>query len=426
MKNNFRPQSQIFWHSTISHVNPLQEPIEVDVAIVGGGMAGLSAAQAFAEHGKTVALLEQYQCGGGASGRSSGFVTPNAELSLADFIQRYGKEQAKNIWQFIIAGLKLIEQNIKKHNLACDYQPQDSLVLANSKHAIKQIAKEYDSLKELGFVTDFFSQNQLKAIISSDYYAGVLYPGSFGINGYRYCQEMKKVLHGAGVQIFEETPVLQVKPHELITPHGKVHAQHIIVCTDRFTPQLNLLKSDVYHAQTFVMASEPLTTHQISQLFPHKKYMAWDTDIIYNYFRVTGDNRLVVGGGTLLATYFDEWYNYRSIYEKLTHYVQKKFPYLDPTFEYQWPGLIGISKDISPLLGQDKNEPSIYYAVAATGLPVAAALGVYSAQHILDGRTDMDKSFSPYRSFPINGCLQTIIGKRLSFAISNFIKVNIP
>ena len=91
-------------------VKPLLKDTHTQVVIVGGGMAGLSAAQSFAALGKKVVLLEQYYCGAGASGKSSGFITPNAELSLHDFDLRYGKDAAKRIWDLIKVELRRFVQ----------------------------------------------------------------------------------------------------------------------------------------------------------------------------------------------------------------------------------------------------------------------------------------------------------------------------
>ena len=110
--------------------------------------------------------------------------------------------------------------------------------------------------------------------------------------------------------------------------------------------------------------------------------------------------------------------------KKLHTYIQKRFPEISVNFEYIWPGMIGISKDLQPVAGHDMYHPSIYYVGAATGLPWAAALGNYAAQHALENRTDFDELFSPQRSFPLGGVLQTVLGKKATFALSNFISLH--
>ncbi|MEX0940833.1 MAG: FAD-binding oxidoreductase [Candidatus Babeliales bacterium] len=407
---------------------PCNKDINVEIAIIGGGMAGLSAAQAFNKKGKKVALFEQYYCGSGASGKSSGFITPNAELSLTDFADRYTIEVAQQIWNFIISGVQDIKTNIQDHEIICDYIPQDTVVLANSKKALKELSIEHANLTKLGYKTSYYNQNAIREYVNSaDYFGGVRYEGSFGINGYLYCQALKKKLQQQGVIIFEETPVTSIDNHTLKTMHANIKADYIIVCVDRFMPELNVLKQEIYHAQTFLMISQQLTDQQVRTLFPITNLMAWDTDLIYTYFRLTGDNRLLVGGGNFLTTYSSKAdHEYAPMVRKLTHYIHKKFPQLKTQFEQLWPGLIGLSKDIGPIAGRDNKKPYLYYISAAAGLPIAAALGRYSAEHILEGRIDLDPYFSPYRSFAIGGILQSVLGKKLSFALCNLKTRYIP
>jgi gamma-glutamylputrescine oxidase len=418
------PQDQVFWYLNKTANDPLRESIECDVIVVGGGMAGLSAVQAFANEGKKVVLLEQYYCGSGASGKSSGFITPNSELSLTHFVKEYGTQEAKKIWDFINSGVRLIESNIKKYQIDCDYISQDALVLANSKKELQKVKTEYINLEKMGYDSSYIEQSQLQEFIgSNNYFGAVRYGGSFGINSYNYCQAMKKILQEQGVAIYEETPVLAIENNKVITKYATAQADHIVVCVDRFLPELNLLKSKVYHTQTFLLISQILSDSQIKQIFPHKQYMAWDTDLIYTYFRLTGDHRLLVGGGNLLSTYSgEEYHHYHAVEKKLSNYMHKKFD-VELQFQQVWPGLIGVSKDIAPLAGPDKDNPAIYYISACAGLPFAAALGMYSAQHIVHGARDLDRYFDPNRSFMINDLVQKIIGTKATFAICDYLSV---
>jgi gamma-glutamylputrescine oxidase len=427
MKKTIFPQDQTFWYLKRPDAQSLRSSIDADVAIIGGGMAGLTAAQAFAKKGKKVVLLEAYYCGAGASGKSSGFITPNCEISLCEFIGRYGKDGGNAIWKSIESGVEHIRQNILKYTLDCDYIPEDTLVVASSEKGLKELLDEYNSLAQLGYTTSYITKENLSLLLGSyGYYGGVTYAGSFGISAYKYCQEMKRVLTADGVLIYEETPALYFTEHQVNTLHATVQAEHIIVCADRFIPTFGKLEKEIYHAQNFLLISQPLTENEVRTIFPDKNWMVWDTELIYNYYRMT-KNRLLVGGGSLLSTY-DRYENHHStyMYNKLTNYFKSKFPDLTIQFEHMWPGLIGISKDVAPIAGRDKDMPSVYYIAAAAGLPVAAALANYAADYLIDGNDYLKDYFSPYRSFPIGGIAQSILGTRISFAISNFIKKNVP
>jgi gamma-glutamylputrescine oxidase len=416
----------VFWHLNKTPITPLRQSVETDVVVVGGGMAGLTTAQAFAEKGARVVLLEKNFCGAGASGKSSGFITPNSELSLHDLSVLYGLEEAHKLWNFVVSGVAHIRKNILDYKIDCEYQPHDSLVVANSTRAFKKIiATEYAVRQKLGYESALYeTADTLTAVIGSSHYVGgIAYADSFSIHAYQYCQAMKQILKQKGVQIYEDTPVTEIKDNHVTTSHAQVKVQHIVVCVDRFLPDLGSLTKEVYHAQTSLLLSSPLTDAQIATLFPGKPYIVWDTELIYTYFRLTRDKRLLVGGSNLLTTYASREKHYnRHVIKKLQNYWHQKFPLVPVTFEYVWPGLIGISKDILPIAGHDKTMASVYYIAAAAGLPWAAALGNQSVAAILNGDHSFDVYFSPYRSFPIGSTLQTILGTKLTFALSNFMR----
>ncbi len=423
MKKTIYPQDQNFWYLQRSDAAPLNTHKETEVVIIGGGMAGLTAAHAFAKKGKKVILLEAHYCGAGASGKSSGFIEPNGEMSLSELVYRYGAEGAKTIWELIQKhGIDYIHNNIKHYQLNCDYTKQDSLEVASSEKDVTNILKEAENLARFGYETNFIKKEDISLILGSEkYYGGVTYPNSFGISAYKYCQAMKNILITEGVEIYEETPALNIQEHLVTTLHATIKANYIIVCTDRFTPLLGKLTKEIYHVQNFLLVSESLIPDMIQKIFPQKELMVWDTELIYNFYRMTG-NRLLVGGGSILNVYNGtESYHSNYMYKKLTGYIKNIFPNLEIQFEQMWPGFIGVSKDIAPLAGPDKDAQSIYYIAAAAGLPIAAMLGNYCADYILDGADTLKNYFSPYRKFPVNNTLQTLLGTKITFAISNWI-----
>ncbi len=425
MNPNLLPNPYNFWYVKYNTNASLTKSIKTNVVVVGGGMAGLSAAQAFHNKGFSVVLVEKNYCGAGASGKSSGFITPDAELSLTDLSVIYGNMAAKNLWKFSTAGVQLIKNNIEDFNIDCDYQVQDTLILANTKSTFKsKIKEEYDHRKSLGYDARLYSEDDVKNIVnSSKYKGGISYPETFGIQPYEYCQAMKRILSEKGVLIFEDSPVTKVSSKGIETEFGSVSADYIILCMDRFLPNLSALKKEVYHAQNLLLLSKVLSPEQVKAIFPDKKYMVWDTDLIYQYYRLSGDNRIMLGGSNFLSVYRTHAnYNNTIMFNKLDKYFKYMFPQVNVEYEYMWPGMIGVSKDIMPIGGRDKDFPNIYYAGAATGLPWSAALGMYCADNLINNRDDLDSYFSPYRKFFINRLAQTFLGTKLSFAISNFMR----
>lgn len=444
---NGQPQDIDFWYLKRKPTEQLKDNITTDVVVIGGGMAGIHAAQAFNAKGLSVTLIEKNYCGAGASGKSSGFITPESELNLTHLIKLYDYEIAKKLWDFVTYGCDLIQKNIDKYNINCDYQKQDSLVVANSQTEFLNLKTEHNNRIKLGYKSDLYNKEELTKIIGSNkYYGGLLSYDTFGISAYLYCQAMKENLQTLGVQIYEDTPAIRINSNseefmdsihpsssgthherDLIkgsveTPHATITAKYIIVCVDRFLPELNILKNEVFHAQNFILLSEPLTDEEIKKIFPQKNLMVWDTDLLYQYFRLADGNRLMIGGSDLVAVFWGkEQHNLNRMFKKLNNYIKKKFPDININFNYFWPGLIGVSKDIVPIACADKNNHNIYYISAATGLPWAAALGWYSAERIFNNNHSLDNYFLPDRKYPVNNFVQHIIGKRLTFGLSNLI-----
>jgi gamma-glutamylputrescine oxidase len=158
------------------------------------------------------------------------------------------------------------------------------------------------------------------------------------------------------------------------------------------------------------MASDKLTDREQSLFFPDKPLMIWDTDQLYEYYRIIKDGRLLLGGSTLTQTYaLTPQHNNTAMHKKLNTYWNSKFPQYTPQFRYMWPGLLGVSKDIMPLAGRDAHEQSLYYIAGAAGLPWALALGIYSDEVVIDGRSELDSYFSPSRPFTFGPRIQSIL-----------------
>jgi len=412
-----------YWYSKREplYTLPLSEDCTVDVVIVGGGIAGLSCAQILSAAGKKVAIVEREFCGSGASGKAAGFILQDSELELGELIRTHGVDGAKKLWEFVGGGVEQIRNNIQEHNLSCDYQKEDSMFVANNQTSKHFIQEERESRSKLGYQFEVYEQPALQQAINSPRYtAGIRYTGTFGIDPFAYCQELSELLQKQGVHIFENTGVQQIEKDRVITARGTVFAEHIVVCADRFIPEFDKLQSEIYHIQTFVGVTKSLTDEQVKLLFPSGNLLVWDTDLIYHYFRVTGENKLLLGWADVMYTYSpNPAKHYGRFAPHLRAYFAKTFPQFPIEFERIWPGMLGVTKDLLPIMGPDEIHDSIWYAGAATGLPWASALGAYSAERILNERNDFDNVFSSKRKFTIGPRVQKMLTKPLSFALSH-------
>lgn len=414
------PVDYVFWYAPSMQDKQLHGDIKVDIVIIGGGIAGLSAAHRLSDQGAAVIVIEKSWCGGGASGKSSGFVTPDSELPLRILQRHYGADAARQLWDFVGYGSDTIRSMIKKYDIACNYQEQDTLVVANSSQAGKSLLEEHKDRLANGYDSIFYHRDELSSVIGSQaYYAGVRYGSTFGINAFKYCQQLKNILQERGVKIYEETPALSITEQYVTTPSARIAADHIIICADYGTADLGFLKNDIYHVQTFLMMSLPLSDDQVHALFPQQPCMTWDTDMIYTYFRLL-ENRLMIGGGSLWTTYArDTQCHAHRMVKKLSRYGAAKFPQVPLHFEYFWPGMLGVSKDLLPIVGAIPDNPRILVAAACAGLPWATAAGNYCAEKILSGRSELDYALSPSRRYPRIDRVQSLLGTPYTFALSH-------
>ncbi len=198
------PQDVVYWYTLKEpFIQKLTQSESADVLVIGGGMSGLTTAQALHDKGLSVIVLEKDFCGSGATGKSSGFITPESELGPQDLTDLFGADTAQQVWDLGTQGVHHIHKNIKQHSISCNYAVQDSLLVANSKYKVKEVEQEYSSFLNIGKQATLYDRTTLKEVIgSTSYYAGTRYSDTFGMCAYLYCQKMPENLSSQCVIIF--------------------------------------------------------------------------------------------------------------------------------------------------------------------------------------------------------------------------------
>ena len=424
--------NQNWWFTTLlvskhKHCPPLTKDIKCDVAIVGGGFAGVSAAAQFLRKGLKVVLIDKNIIGGSSSGRSAGFLTPDSELELHQLCRRYGNDAAREIWDAPCRGIDSIVSNIRKFDIQCGLLTQDSLFLGLGKGGYDAAKSELECRQQVGFTDQkLYDAEQLKTILGSEgYTAGIRYGGTFGINPLQCLQGFKDILVDDGMQVYESTEMERLEDHTVYTHAGSITADNIIIAVDKLEPSISPLSAEVFHAQTFLSVTEPLTDRELKILFPSGEQMqCWDSKLVYTYFRLTGDNRLLLGGGSPLTTFLKNAYNNPGIIRRVMADFYSHFPQLNSlSFMQFWPGQIDTTRDLLPTIVRPKDQPHLRFIFGCVGIPWAAFTGNFAARNVL-GEADDDYAkyfnyFSNERYFWLPSSLGKVIGKPMLFSLSN-------
>ena len=371
--------------------------------------------------GAVVALVESRFCGFGASGRSSGFLTPDSELQVAQLTRRFGEDTAGRLWRAVDEAVQQVRHDIDGFARACDFVESDSFFVANGDRGRRAIEQEHGDRRRLGLESRLYAESEIREVLGANGYAGgVRYGGTFGIDSFAYVRALRDWLRTRGLRVFEGTPVLALEPHALRCPGGEIAAQTIFLCTDRFSPELGVQRAAAGQVQTALAVTEPLPEGLFREVFPEKPLLVWDTDLVYQYFRALGENRLLLGGGILRRTYARREEGAERTVAHLRKYFREKFPGLgDLTITHWWPGFIGVTKDFLPLAGRCR-VPSHALAICGAGLPWSMLAAKVATRVVLEGGTEFDSFLRPGRSFTDLDPLQPVAGKRPTFALSHY------
>ena len=334
--------NQDWWFTTLlvkqfKYCPPLNKDIKCDVVIVGGGMSGVSAAAEFLRSGLKVVLIEKNIVGGSSTGKSAGFLTPDSELELHQLVRRYGIDAARDIWEMPCRGIDRLVDNIRKFDIECGLLKQDSLFLGLGKSGKQAVDEELECRESVGFTDQkVYDVEGLKTILGGENYSGgIRYAGTYGINPLLCVQGFKDVLIDHGLEVYESTAMERLEGHTVHTHGGSVTADQIIVAADKPERSISHFADEIFHAQTFLSVTEPLNDRELAYLFPDGNQMqCWDSQMVYTYFRLTGDNRLLVGGGTKATTFLKNAFNLAVTIRRVIRGFKSHFPVLaiSPSF----------------------------------------------------------------------------------------------
>lgn len=401
----------------------LEHRTTADALVVGGGVAGLHAALRLSTAGAKVVLLEQSFCGGGMSGKSSGFLTPDSELDLHHLMARLGTHDATKLWAAAVDGVRLMATTAQDHGFACDLHPTDSLYVATGRRGVDNVSAEAAARESLGYACRLYDASALAAVHPGRYRAGIRCGDTWSLDPFAYCQALRRLLIGRGVRIYEDSALTALDGTTGTTSQGAVSAGRIAFCANQVPQTLNRRAYQHYFlAHTVLAITAPLNPRDIAALFPEDRMQCWDDHWVYSYYRLTGDDRLLLGGGSLLTTLTPQTERASSVIDTTIRRFRRRFPSLGHLrFEAYWPGQIDITRDLLPIAAPDPENPAVQFVIGCAGLPWAAWCGDEVARQLGGAPPAEASRFLGWdRKTTVPAPLQTALGKPLSFAIELF------
>jgi glycine/D-amino acid oxidase-like deaminating enzyme len=363
---------------------------EVDVAVIGGGFTGLSAALALARSGATVALLEKGRVVGQASGRNGGHVNNGTAHNFAALAESLGLDRARRIYHAFDAAVDTVERIAREEGIACDFRRSGKIKLAAKPAHYDSIARAFELLqREADPEARLVPREGLRQEIGSDaFFGGVLFPKSAQMHVGRFGMGLAEAARRRGARIFEDTPVTALRReaawHRITTPRGALRAKQVLLATGASRLGPMYFRRRLVPLGSFVIVTEPLGAERIASIMPTQR-TATTTRIIGNYFRTTPDGRLVWGGRARFAlpSLASDVKSGRVLEEGL----HRIFPQLGRVrIDYCWGGTIDATQDRLPRAGE---RDGLFYATGYSGhgVQMSVHMGQVMAE-VMGGRAE--------------------------------------
>ena len=381
-------------------------PEVVDVAVIGAGFTGLSAARTLAKRGAKVAVLESETIGWGASSRNGGMVLTGMKLGVNQLISMYGRELTQRMYAASLASMDCVEQIVREEGIACDFVRCGHLEVACKQKHFDDYARQADVIAhEFNHTLRVVQKDELSSEIGSTiYYGGMVDEVSAGCNPARYVAGLARAAMKAGAEIFEHARVETIQRDsrqgepgwKLATSRGPLWAREVFVGTSGYTGKATpALQKKLIPIGSFIITTEVLPEALARELSPRNR-MIYDSKNFLYYYRLTPDRRMLFGGR---AAFFPETtQTVRQSAEILRRGMIDVYPQLsDAKIDYVWGGTLDFAFDIMPHAGQ---MDGMYYAVGYAGHGVAMA--TYQGQKIAELMAG-DKPENPFVGIPFPG-----------------------
>ncbi|MEI4197060.1 NAD(P)/FAD-dependent oxidoreductase [Roseovarius sp. E0-M6] len=388
---------------------PLEGDSVADVAVIGAGFTGLSAALHLAARRKRVVVLEAETPGWGASGRNGGQINPGLKLLPEDVIARAGRAAGERMVATAGAAPDLVFELIQRYGIFCDAVRTGFLRAAHVPRAMQFVTRHVEQWQARGVAVEPLNAEAIRAHLGGgDYVGGYLDPRGGKLHPLNYALGLAEAAIREGAAIYGQTRVLRREAtggaHRLVTARGTVRAQRVIIATNGYSDDVApIVRRSVVPVTSVQVATAPLADDIRATILPGDQTAA-DTRRLLYYFRLDAEGRFLMGGRGGLSP--EENIDQQA---KLRVASLRLFPQLaDADWAHAWGGSVAVTPDGLPQLNEIA--PGVIAGLGYNGIGVA--MGTAMGRVMADWATGtapeaLDFPMTPAKAIPFHGARRT-------------------
>jgi glycine/D-amino acid oxidase-like deaminating enzyme len=382
--------------------------LDVDICVVGAGLAGLTVALEAARMGASVAVLEGRHVGWNASGHQLGTVMPGFSLPIGELIERVGFEDTRELWSLSKEGAEYVRANATEELMPGIGASEGALEVSNVDVGEQLISRLQMLSEDFETEVEGWQVDRVRDQLRTDrYFHGVYYPKAFQIDGRRYVHGLAALARRAGARIFEDTPVVSIDPSgirkRIVTPSARLRASHIVLAGNiHLGAPLRRLSETLLPVWRYAGVTAPLGT-DLSEVITFKGSVA-DTDGIDHFRIVEGDRLMWASPETTWAA------RPQRFAPAIARRIRTIFPRLGQVeIAEVWGGAIGQTVHGMPQIGQLRRGLWVASGFGRQGLNTSAMAGLAIARGIL-WSDERWRLFSPFELVWAGGATGRVAG----------------